>query len=320
MIFLILLSPFISKILKLPSNVPLIIISLSLIFSFLVSINRGILQGIQKFKGFSVNNTIDPIAKLILGIILVWLGLSVNGAIIALVFAVFLAYILSFPFLKELFMQKQKKIKTKGLKIYTGSTLVSLLFLTLLVNQDILLVKHFFNAEEAGFYAGLATMGKIILFLSAPIIGVMFPVIANLYEKKEKHYHILISSFFLVLILSLIVLLVYFIAPNPSIKIFLGSSYLPIAPYLILFGFAILLYSLSNLLVSYFLSIDKKHFLWPLGASVILEFVLIWFYHQNFLNITKILILVMGLTFASFCFLYLYEKRRRILIKIKKEK
>ena len=51
----------------------------------------------------------------------------------------------------------------------------------------LILVKHFFSPHDAGIYAGLSLIGRVIFFFSAPIASVMFPVIVQKYARKENY-------------------------------------------------------------------------------------------------------------------------------------
>jgi hypothetical protein len=50
-------------------------------------------------------------------------------------------------------------------------------------NIDILMVKHFFQPDDAGLYAAIALVGRLLYFASWSVVSAMFPVSA---EKKEE--------------------------------------------------------------------------------------------------------------------------------------
>src|SRR3989344_5509030 len=63
-----LLTPLISSYLHI-SIISLLILSLFILFALLLAINRGVLQGLQNFKGFSINLTFEGLIKLFLSFI-----------------------------------------------------------------------------------------------------------------------------------------------------------------------------------------------------------------------------------------------------------
>jgi O-antigen/teichoic acid export membrane protein len=89
--------------LQLKSSIEVVIMSFVFIFIFLAAINRGILQGLHLFKELSFVFILETASKLVFGIILVWIGWQVYGAIGAFVIGVILSYLYSFFPLKKIF-------------------------------------------------------------------------------------------------------------------------------------------------------------------------------------------------------------------------
>lgn len=306
-------SPFIAQFIHSPSVAPIILVGVSLIMFFLIPVNRGILQGLQNFTDFVVNSNIDPIVKIILGVFLVWIGWGVNGTLTAMIVAGIAAYVFSFLSLRNFLSPNNQIIETKKIKEYSFSSLIALFLIAVFINIDIILVKHYFSPEEAGHYGALATLGKIILFASTPIVSAMFPMIAERHEQKKHHFDLLFNTLAMVSAVSSIVVIIYYLAPQLVIKYLFGPQYITVYPYLGAFGVAVLLYSLVNVMVNYYLSIHRLKFIPWLLVMAVLEIMLITFYHQNFAQIINILILTMGATLFGLMFMHLLEKKDRIL-------
>ena len=62
------LSPFIASFLKINSSVPVIIVGFIVLFSVLLPINRGALQGLQKFNALALNNVLEAVFGWLLGL------------------------------------------------------------------------------------------------------------------------------------------------------------------------------------------------------------------------------------------------------------
>ncbi len=310
-----LLSPLLASFLHLDSKLPVIFIAPLLFFVILLPLNRGILQGLQRFGASIINQSIDPILKLTVGLLLVkGFSLGVNGAVITLTIASAVAYLASYLPLKSILSHKATPLAAipKEVKAYSAIALVAFLLATLLMNIDILMVKHFLTSYQAGLYTALSTLGKIVLFVTTPIVSVMFPMISDLSGRNKKHYHILFQSFLLVTAISLTGVVGYFLLPNFVVKLLFGVKYLSVAPLLGLFGIVMLLYSLINLWVNYFLSIGNGFFIWILGLSVGTELVLLSVFHANFTAIINDLLIAMIVGFVGLTGYYLYLKRDQI--------
>src|SRR3989344_5585203 len=94
MILFLLMSKFIADYLHI-SVIHLLILSLFIISSLLLYINRGILQGLGEFKKFSLSLILEGFIKLFLGIILVLIGFGLNGSVGAITIGFIFVFIIS---------------------------------------------------------------------------------------------------------------------------------------------------------------------------------------------------------------------------------
>ena len=298
-IFVALLSSWIANFLKMPSVLPLIILASSLSFIFILPINFGILQGLQKFFNLALNTTLLSVFKLFFGVCLVYIGLSVNGAVGALVLSTLLVFFVSMLSIKPFFKTKGE-ININFIEIYKYSLPVFLFVtcLTMLTNIDVILVKHFLSAEEAGLYSATSVLGRAVFYASLAIATVIFPKISELYEQNMSYLSILRKGLIYVSFLSLSAFIGFKLFSPFIVKYFLGEPYLSIVPLLPLFTVAMSFLSLTTILAYYNLSINKTDFLYVLIVGTISEIILISLFHETLLQIIKILIIVNFLIFV----------------------
>jgi len=314
------LSWFIFDFLALTSPASMLILIAGYIFVFLTALNNSILQGLQKFTSFSIINIIAIILKIILAFILIKLSLSVSGVMTAIVISGLVAYGLTFICLRHFFKSQSASnvsdtllpvLPLRQMFSFASPVFFYLLFITLLYNLDIILVKHFFTAELAGQYAALALIGHIIFFVVGPLTAVMFPFSIAAHATKKQPNFIFKKSFLMSVFVGLVILASYFILPKLVIKIIVGINYLELMPYLGWFGLSMLLFSLISLLSQYFLSINKTGFVYFLGMAVFLQILFIALWHQNLWQIIWTMNFVMGLCLASLCFYYSFSAKHQ---------
>lgn len=284
---------------------PVIILGLSFLPSFLFSINNGIIQGLQKFKSASVIAMIDVFFKVVLGVLLVKLSFGLNGALGALVLSGLVGYLIAFLPLRFIFKEERSGIDTREIFRYFAPTFFTLLFIALLYNLDVVLVKHFLPAQIAGEYGALAVIGHIILFISGPVITVMFPMSAAAYAGQGDHARIFKKTFFLVSLIGAGVLFFYFIIPDFIIKILVGTKFLNISKFLGWFGISMLLCSLATLFSRYFLSIHKTRYFWPVGLGALLQVIFISVWHSSLWQIVWIMNISMSVVLGLLAWYYL---------------
>lgn len=311
-IFVILSGP-IARFLNLDSVIPLIILGVAFLFSFSISINTGILQGLQKFKQSSVISAITALLKILFAIVLVKLGFAINGAVGAVALASLVCYFVSFYPIKFIFKQQKEKIQIKEILQYSFPVFFTLLFTVLLFNLDVILVKHYFSAQTAGEYGALATVGHIMFFIAGPIAVVMFPMAADAHSSLNQPTKILKKALYLSVFIGVMIIGGYFIFADTIIKILVGSKFLSIGKYLGWFGLSMFLYSLVTLFSTYFLSMGKASGAYFVGAGVLLQIILISFYHSNLWQIIWIMngVMLLVLTLLYLYFIKIYYLCRR---------
>lgn len=302
----------IGQFLHLTDSQPVILVGVLLIFSLLIFINQGILRSLLRFNFLSFNAVFGVGVKLAAAVVLVKLGFSVFGALIAIILGTLLPYLLSFYPLRFLYRYQETKAKINWSEFfsYSAPVLVATLGMTSLYTTDVILVKHLFPAYEAGLYSALAVLGKIVFFASSTVPMVMFPLVSESYENGKSYRHFLTQSLGLVAGVSLLVTAVYFIFPQLMVRALYGSDYLPAASYLGIFAVFISLYSLSFLLVNFFLSIKRlKLALLPFLAAV-LQIILIMIFARSTLQVIQISIAVTALLLVLLLLFYFRDEKR----------
>ncbi len=300
-------SPLISSFLRINKFSYILLISLLFLFSLQTGFNRAILQGVLKFKEIVISILAENTAKVLISAILILLGFAVTGALTAYVGASLLGLYLTNYYLKVK-NENDYPIHTnvKSVLFLTIPMLVQTVSTTSMISSDVVLVKHFFSSHEAGIYAALSTLGKIIFFGTGPITAVMFPLVSKKNSKGESYRRVLIYSFTATALFALVICVFYFLAPTVAINLLFGPSYLESSSLLIWFGIFMSLFTLSSLLVNFGISLGKNRIaIFPL-FSAILQIILIFLFHQTLFTVIIIssgvtaLLLVTLLIYLSF--------------------
>lgn len=312
-IFFILFQSWLSTFFHIQDSFLMVLVGVFVVLGILTVINTSLLQATLSFGILSFLNILAGITRLVFGVIFILIGYRVAGAMFAIVLASVIPYIVSFYPLRFLFKKSQRetKIDYRELLFYGGPAALATLGITLFVTTDIMLVKHFFPPELAGVYARLSLMGKVIFFFSAPIGTVMFPIITQKFTRGESYYKDFLIALVLVFSPSIFLTIFYFLFPEFVITIFSKSDLsLSAAPLVGLFGIFISIYSLVTICMYFFLSINKTNVYIPIIIVAILQALLIWFFHESFLQILLISTVLMSLLLITLLLYYwvLYAK------------
>lgn len=306
-ILILILSPFIASFIKINEISYLFLIAVSFLFSLTSVINRAVLQGLLKFKEMVFSFVAENTVKVLLSIVLIYLGYELFGAMLALALSTLFGWYLTNTYLK---VGTNKKIETpvnlKSMLIYTFPVIVQSMSITSLYSSDLILVKHFFPSFEAGIYAALSTLGKIIFFGAGPITTAMFPLISQRYARGDDYKKIFTYSFILTFGIAVCMVFFYWLFPSFAINLLYGSAYLEAKGLLVWFGIFMTFFSLSTLLVNFNLSLGRiRVVVLPLIASIV-QITLIWLFHENLLEVVLIssfvtaLLLIALLIYSSY--------------------
>lgn len=293
------ISGAISSYLNISSNVPVLIIGLIFLISAIYPITTGALQGLQNFTQAGLNGILAALFKLIFGVMFVYIGWGVEGAILSLFASSFLAFLLAFIPLR--FVLRETSIKTRNMDIlkYSVPVFMALFVITVISNIDVVLVKHYFSAAEAGYYSAASLLSKIIFFISGSIATVMFPKVSELHIKKEKTTIVLKNSLAYTGMLSLLAVVVYWTAPAFVVGMLFGREYTETTSIIGMAGTAFMFFSLAYILIMYNMAVKNFKFLYLITAVLLLEILLLSMFHETLLTVVKILAALFILLFTG---------------------
>lgn len=315
-VILVILSNPITIYLKIDSITPVIFLASIFIFSTLLPVNLGIIQGLEKFFSLGINMILSFSAKLIFGILLVMIGFGVNGAISGVVIGFIVALIFSYFPIRNYLHQNSKnknKFNFSELYVYSFPTMIAMFCFSVPANMDVILAKHFFESNTAGIYTAATVLGKIILFVPGAIAIVMFPKISRLHAEKKDTNYVLNISLIYTAVLSGAMALGYWFFPNLAITIPYGIEYLDAIPVLRLYGIAMFFFSLTVVIMRYTLAISHVKYVYLLVMFTLIEIGLLYLFHTTILIMAQIILIVNFLLFIS-SYIYLLVLKKYIKV------
>ncbi|OGG24477.1 hypothetical protein A3A79_04815 [Candidatus Gottesmanbacteria bacterium RIFCSPLOWO2_01_FULL_43_11b] len=308
-LFLLFSNP-IMKFLHLENWVNVLILDLALFLGLINFLNRATLQGLSLFVPLTITQFIEAFGKLIFGVVAVLAGLRVPGAFGAFVLVVFISYGYMVTVLhKKLGKPSYRPLPIRAMGRYAIPSALMTIGVTALYNTDVILVRHFLSAYEAGLYAALSVLGKIIFFGTAPVVTTMFPLVSEAHARGERYHRIfLLSLMFLVAIAGSVTLL-FTILPTFMMKLLIGSQYLDAAVYLAPFSLFLSLCAVIYLFVNFFLSIHRTRAVYVVVAGAIVQAVALSLFHPDISTVITISLSVTTLLTVILSFYYISVAR-----------
>ena len=126
-------------------------------------------------------------------------------------------------------------------------------------NFDIVFVNHFFASGEAGIYAAVSLVGRLVNMCAWSVVNTMFPVSAATRQSDREARPVLFLSLFLVFLILSVLILGLWAIPSFLWRTLFGShfelgNYGGLATLLILYALTTGIYSLSSVMITYEMS------------------------------------------------------------------
>ncbi len=287
------------------------IVWLYLIFStFTVSIvNGSAIQGFQLFTASSVLTTVGMTLRLVWGAVFAYFG--VGWTLVSNIFSNIIGYGLSFIPLRFLIPIKEQPLmmKRKDALGFSVPAFITTLGVTLLFSQDVLLVKHYFTSDEAGIYASLSVLGKVLFYATGAVSFVLFPIISERKASGKGHAWLVTSGLFLIGVVCIALTAVYFIAPG-IVLIAFGKAFYGAIQYMGIFGIFMSFFSLSSVMTQILLALDKVKVWIITAACASLQTLLLVLFHDSIFQVIGVNIAVSVVLFSSLLLYYAHGTHR----------
>lgn len=295
---------FLQHFLKFEHAWPFIMLILGLALSIPLAFRMAFLRGRKQFGKASFSDGIGSFAKLIFSPALVAVGMGTTGAILGLSLSQIVSIVFVYIWARRYGFSghglRHKGISLRQLKpqfIYAGAILVLSSGITALLSTDILAAKHYFSPETAGLYAGMATIARIVYYMTVPITGVMISHISTLQPAAKNRLQLRASSL-LITGIGLAGLAVMAAAPQLIIRLLVGARYLAFSGLLVRLVIALLILSLANLFLLYHVSLNRYRFIFVPIVGFFITISFIYWYHASVQSIVNGILLGSSVTLA----------------------
>jgi len=289
-----------------------LLFSLILLVGFTSNVNQGFLFSKMMFGSLAVVGIMDPLTKLTITALLVIVGLK-NWAFAAIAFSALVVFTTS----SLLISKRVSKIKTKTPISETHAYSKKFFLVTLLggfssvayFTFDIFLAKHFLPPEQAGQYVLVSLVGKMIFFLGNITGPFIIPLVSRYEGAKKDSSHALLFLLGCTFLLCFIGFVLLGVFGYITVPILYGVRAHAIVPYVPFFTFGMMCYTVSNVLVSYYLV--RRIYTFTIATSLLIfaQIGFILLFHDSVKAITQVMSFVLTANFLLAFLLHLRVKQ-----------
>ncbi len=284
-------SPFVARALKLRSPITFCLAIVAAVFFALLSIDRGVLQGLMRFRQYNLNILIESSVRCF-GAILLFsvVSRSTNLALASYVAAIVLAEAtLALRLRREWRTTEQRPADWNQISRLALPMFGLMICVAIFQNADMLAVKRWLTPAESGLYGAATAMAKGFGVLFVPLYVLSGPILSALHESKRPLLGTILRFEAWFLALSAVPLLIYAILPDAILGLLYGQAFIGAAPLLLpLAGVSIITHS-SLMLVQLLITVHDFRFLRVYAVMCAAQIAGLVFFHQSVGQILTVL-------------------------------
>ncbi len=253
--------------------------------SFIYSIVGGALQGREQFVLLGVAGLAIVVARVGFGVPWAWAGGGAGGAIGGQAIGMFVVVIVALWLMRPLIAGRGLGAATTGAKrlptLHAVSTSLGFIAFATLSSLDVILAKLFLDPVEAGLYAALSILAKVIIFLPSAIAQIVVPRAARAEASPVARQAVLRRAAWPIAVVTVAIAVPLIVAPTFWIKTVFGVAYASASNGVLPSALAGVFLSFLILILMYSVAIRDGR--WPLvlGAGIVVQAVGISLFHGS---------------------------------------
>lgn len=295
------------------SPMDLVLFSPVFIFGMVTAVNRGYLQGNLFFTQIGLTFILESLIRLLSGIALVLLHQE-RYVYLSIPLALLSSLILSTLFVyHRSATHKGENEFNFPKRFYTAALLTSLSTIAFL-SVDVMLAKHYLSPEAAGQYSLLSLVGSMVYFAGSILSGFMITFISHDDGENSNPLKTFYWLIFGTLIITCLCILTVGTFGWLTVPVLFGAKAKSMIPFLQTYTFAVGLFTLSSVVISYHLA--RKHYSFT-GAVMLVPLLLIlgiFFNHESVSAIVHIYLLTSITGFVLIAVMHVLKHDGRFII------
>lgn len=260
------------------------VVALMAAIAVLSTTMRAIGQGIHAFAAYGVSTAGEGIVKVVALLLAALAGLTIFGTIAAFLIGITVgALLIALPLVRRYRDVWPAAVVLDWRRIF--ATVAGAAVLTLTVTAmgfaDVLLVKHFFPAQQAGLYAVASLCGKVLLYFVGFVPAILIPQATLRHVRGEQTRKLLWAAVGFIAVVSILGVIAFKVAGGVLLHVLTGNAFDAALPLLPTYAAAMAALSLTSSLGSYGISTHRLAFALPLLIAMIATLAVIAIVHPT---------------------------------------
>ena len=268
---------------------PMLVTGVALWLFLLAAVGYGAQQGSSRFDLLGGGVLVASVGRLVFGILFLWLGLGVTGALLGVAVGLLLsAAVVTTPYAK--YVSRPISIRLPPASMALAPALLVSIAIAIPTSADVFLVQHYLGGLQAGSYAAVSVLGKVIIFGPLAISLIYFPKMVREHTAARSMSGTLAKALLATsagaLPLMATVTFVSVFAPDIALRGYEASI-----GFILTYLGAMLAFSLVIPLLYYNLARRSGPFAWMVLAGLLCEIAVILLRHTSAFEISAIILI-----------------------------
>ncbi len=243
----------------------------------LLSLQRGVLQGLHAFKPVAMSLFAEAGARLAVGVVLA-VAAGVTGAYLATPLCFLITSIWLLVAIDRRLGAPTRLPRVPTLRSLIGDgwvPIVGLALIAVLQNIDVIIARHQLGHDPAGSYAVAAVAAKAVVWVAIGIGLQLLPHATTLAAAGEDARPALLRALGVMAVIATPAMLIFAVVPATVLRVTFGPDTVDGADALTLLGPAMTLLAITYLCAQYLFALGHVRFLWALAVVAVAEVVVL---------------------------------------------
>lgn len=299
-----------SRWLRLQAPVTLMWAAVATVAYLIVSIDRGFLQGLFRFRAYNANTIVESLiraglifafARVVPAAWFAMLAWAAGTVIAALALAAFLGW-------EPRGHRKVKADWSEFIRLLQPM-FVLMLSLAIFQNTDVIAVKRFFTPQEAGAYGAASALTRGFGVLFVPLYALAGPMLTEAHERMRSVFAATLRLSAGYLALVIVPLVVVALWRGRIVTLLYGSQYATAAGVLLpLCGVSVMTY-IGLMLSQGLVTVGDYRFTWPFLAGALAQIAGLALAHDSFRAVLTVLYVCQGATLVFVTIIFLNSQK-----------
>jgi O-antigen/teichoic acid export membrane protein len=300
-----------ARALRVPSALPIALLSVVFVLSTVTHLQRGVLQGAHRFGQFGSSSAIEGWAKVLaVVVILRWFPASPAVVVVALAVAGVVGAICNWSMLRSMPPSEYGVIPEAHPYRFSAEALTTLLLLATLLSVDVIAANRYLPEAAAGIYAALSLTAKTVFFATTAVANFAFPVFSDRQDRGVDARPLLLTILGVVVAIVVCAVIGLTLFPSLILGSLFGARFLDAAPYVWWAALAFGLYSLIYVSAMYLLSQGRAVGMAILAGCVVAQLAGLRTFHSDVEMLLAVQTAVFGLGAVAMLVGALLPRRR----------